>query len=373
MAAETEFDEWEEFLIPHLPAVVDKLRPSLLLDHLRARRLIGQSEYRTLHHPLLTETERSQKLLHDILPSKGREAFYSFCEILLGIRGQEHIVTQVLELEILPHPPNQRASRGDVRSTRLQPTPTLRRQVFVLPGARASIQKKFRIQKLYRSTVKREEVDRRTKRRPTSYQGVHRQIALSAEGATKAAAPKEATLCFDPRAGRDIRPNELLIRALCLKLFGIPKRAVAFVYSPGVRKKLAFLLVSGVKKSLVKRNRERLVCCILGFLDSFNVGRESIHFRSVIPLNSALVIFDMHLYACLALLWQLCEQRLREQLGVSLQEVLPGLTEAVLTIGNLPPIELLMTQSVYQFNQAASSTLSRITSVLLLIGISMCW
>lgn len=86
--------EWERFVIPNLPKLVDCLRVSLVLDHLRAKRLVVKEEYSAMR-ALPTEEERTRRLF-EILPTKGKDSYQRFCTILEGIPGQSHIVDDIL-------------------------------------------------------------------------------------------------------------------------------------------------------------------------------------------------------------------------------------------------------------------------------------
>ena len=93
-------EEFEQFVVPHFAELVQLLRPSLLLDHLRLAGLINRSEYRELYgSESSTDEDRSRKLLIDILPRKGKGAFRKFCEILSAVEGQEFIVSGILNRE----------------------------------------------------------------------------------------------------------------------------------------------------------------------------------------------------------------------------------------------------------------------------------
>jgi hypothetical protein len=89
-----EDSDWERFVVPNLPKLVDCLRASLVLDHLRAKRLVAKEEYSSVR-ALPTEEERARKLF-EILPTKGEDSYKQFCSVLRGIPGQSHIVTGIL-------------------------------------------------------------------------------------------------------------------------------------------------------------------------------------------------------------------------------------------------------------------------------------
>ena len=89
--------EWDKRLTPQFTKVVQNLRPSLLVDLLLERGLLLPEEYSYVRSPQhMTEQERSRVLLNDILRKKGPRSLDLFCEVLLAVRGQEFIATNIL-------------------------------------------------------------------------------------------------------------------------------------------------------------------------------------------------------------------------------------------------------------------------------------
>lgn len=86
----------QEFVEPHLDDVVQQLRPSLLLDQLRAYGLVKSDDYNQLVNEDLTEVATSRRLLTDILPRNAPGSFSTFCQILLATDGQNHIATGIV-------------------------------------------------------------------------------------------------------------------------------------------------------------------------------------------------------------------------------------------------------------------------------------
>jgi hypothetical protein len=88
--------QWEEIVIPRLPEVISALQPrlQLLLDRLRAVKLLTQTEYDQLLE--VPEQTRSRKLLNTILPPKPG-SFTKFCEVLRSEKTQRHVVTDLLQ------------------------------------------------------------------------------------------------------------------------------------------------------------------------------------------------------------------------------------------------------------------------------------
>ena len=94
-------NDWQRYVIPKLPELVQKLHPSSLLEELLACGLITSEEGNSLRHDCSKEEDRSRKLLYDFLPYKGNDAFNRFCHILRKVEGQQHILTEVLQIEIV--------------------------------------------------------------------------------------------------------------------------------------------------------------------------------------------------------------------------------------------------------------------------------
>lgn len=86
-------DDEHEVVDVRFEEVVRRLRPSILLDILRARRLITREEYCELQSKT-SEKSRSQKLLEDFLLSKPLGSFHSFCEVISD-PGQSHSVSRM--------------------------------------------------------------------------------------------------------------------------------------------------------------------------------------------------------------------------------------------------------------------------------------
>jgi hypothetical protein len=73
--------QWEEQVIPHFPALVEELRPNLLLHHLRAAHLLTATEFDQLQEKSMTELDQSERLINTMLPCKKR-AVERFCQVL---------------------------------------------------------------------------------------------------------------------------------------------------------------------------------------------------------------------------------------------------------------------------------------------------
>ena len=94
-------NDWQRYVTPKLPELVDKLKPSSLLEELLACGLLTAEECSFLRHGCSTEEDRSRTLLYDILPRKESDVFSRFCQAVRNVKGQEHIVTEVLQVEIM--------------------------------------------------------------------------------------------------------------------------------------------------------------------------------------------------------------------------------------------------------------------------------
>jgi hypothetical protein len=87
---------WDERLNKNFPAVVQNLQPLLLIDLLLKQGLLENEEYEYVRNPLhMTEEARSRELL-SILRKKGPRSFDLFCEVLLAVRSQAFIATDIL-------------------------------------------------------------------------------------------------------------------------------------------------------------------------------------------------------------------------------------------------------------------------------------
>ena len=81
-------DEFNRCVTRKLPQLVKMLRPSRLLDHLRASELVTLEDCHQLRQ-CRTEADRSRMLLYDILPPKGDDGLHRFCGVLKDAGQQE--------------------------------------------------------------------------------------------------------------------------------------------------------------------------------------------------------------------------------------------------------------------------------------------
>ena len=317
-------DDWETFVVPHFDKVVDCLRPSLLMDKLRAKRRLTRSEYSELHS-LGTEKDRSQKLINDLLPAKGPGTLKDFCMILREVDdpGQEYIA------DLIENRPMSRDNPvgSDAQSTAHSEIADLQQ------GSRRGIARK-------------------RKHNPEEEYG----FSSPTRGLTALKSPKTATFFFKP----DHRPliNSCLgdmIKSLCQEGFGIETDNVLFgycdikkclkdlgypVYSD-IDAKLAVLIVSGVEPAQVQKYRDNLEQCIITIFrqSDFTLPEDASRVLEILP-NCSFIVLHLTTPAFLALLCALSDKQSRERLSGSLRRALPGSRKMVLRLGGLPPLEL---------------------------------
>ena len=87
-------DEYERYVTRNIVELVEKLRPSLLLEHSVASNLVTMQEARKLRQ-CSTEQDSARMLLYDTLPYK-ENAVHRFCEVLKEA-GQLHIARDVMK------------------------------------------------------------------------------------------------------------------------------------------------------------------------------------------------------------------------------------------------------------------------------------
>jgi hypothetical protein len=328
-------DEWEEKVIPHFDKLVECLRPTLIMDTLRARRLINKKDYSTLGS-LSTEQERSQKLLHDILPSKGPGTLDSFCDTLLDVDGQEYVVTKFLRKQ---------ETRGgsDSFSDRLQSGTSL--SASSTSGnlaSQANIGQRKRKRKLCTSSS-------HEKDQPSF-------VAKHLPTAKFKSKVKTASFFFTKEHHASLTPNvKEAIISLCHECFGIDKTAFAAV--PSVEafirelcpvyvdadSKLAVLILYGIKDEQVDKHRDNLEQCIITFLQmlnpKLNLPSDSTKVLEIIT-NCLFFVMCFTKEAFLALLCAMAYKEERSLLSEKLQDLFPQSSQAVLRIGGLPPLDL---------------------------------
>lgn len=299
-------DDWERFVMRKFPELVKILRPSLLMDHLRARKMIVGEEYNNLRS-MKTEEERSRALLHDYLPHRPG-AFQEFCEVLAEVDGQEHV-----RRKILPG----RAAAGD--SGRPRPT------------------RKRRSENLRQSDI--------------------RTRGMAAKAIRHNGKNKRATFIFDSKYKEEVEQRDVALKEICELIFEIAPENVTVLFRSRSsiseisevehpcqcgEIKLICLVLYGVPPDLVGVKREHLIDCITAYLKDENVSvtRKNIKFSEALE-SSAFVVLPMEFEAYFTLFCALAKPGKAYQLGFMLQNIFTGMTKAVLRIGGLPPVILL--------------------------------
>ena len=294
-------DDWERCVMKKFPDLVRILRPSLLMDHLRARNLLVAEEYRKLRS-MAIEEERSRVLLHDYLPTKGRDVFHRFCEVLGVVDGQQHVLKEILQ-----------GSAPVERPTR--------------------------------------------KRRSEDSQSDIQTRGMAAKAMKSSETNKRASFIFEPKYKEEVKKREAALKKMCQIVFEIDPGDVTFFFrgSTGTSElteiehpcqcseiKLICLVLYGVSTDLVRDKRENLIDCITAFLQDENVSvtRKSIKFSEALD-SSAFVVLPMEFEAYFTLFCVLSKAGKNYQLGSVLQSIFTGLTKAVLRMGGLPPVTLL--------------------------------
>lgn len=316
--AEETDPEWAELLRTGMLGldVVAALRPSLMLDRLRAAGLITLAEQRQLQQEGLTDNDRSQVLLKDILPCKGKGSFQKFCCVLLSVEGQQHIVKEILKVDSVTTPSlNEEMQVATVRS----------------PSASSQVS---------------------SEAAQSSDAGHLQAVAAESkdiEPLDEAEMTIGATFYFRKEDEDIVKTWEESIRSMCLECFGIPQNKILFVYGPtpggrGFRfygdseYKLAVLHLLGVHRSLVLGHRKRFIRLVADFL---NVKTDVIRFKNKdVSEGSSIAVFLIRFDACLKLLCAMGSRARRIELGLTLREIFPELDKAMLRLGGLPPIQL---------------------------------
>lgn len=319
-------EEWEKYVDPKFCRIVQSLQSSLVMDRLRSEGLLNREEFSGLI-ATATEEERARKLINDILPRKGPLSFRDFCKVLLSVKGQEHIVNDIIQ------PDCQKVGRGEgVAMGRPTPSP----------------HKGFKFRRALWTGLKSKKA---CLGRNSSPRGLSRKRKSS----------KRATFYFKEKHRSTVNDKRDEIYCMCHDLFGIKKKMVRILFINKLnlhsrRRKLhrkgyhfyadaKSILISvvlyGVDAAVVKRNCPFLKDGIAAFL---KVPRCKIDLLEVLPTNSAFAVFRVAVSVCIPLLSILGQQdahTVKSRLFNGLQLQLPGMSMAVLRLGGLPPLRLL--------------------------------
>ena len=260
-------EEFEQFVVPCYVALVNALRPSLLLDHLRQARLISGPEYRELQ-AASSEEDRSRRLLDDILPRKEKGAYRKFCEVLLAVQDQKYIVAAILEGKGPRIQSCQRQKDDDELPSVLQRSPTT---VSPLP--------------LRSNTNHCSSSSAEVQESPS------RTLAIFCAGEVGGGSTKAATFFFKPECYSLIQANEFagdMMKNLCEQCLGVEREKVVFVQGDvksflkakgyavncDIDTLLAVLIVYGIEQKQLDINRHNLESAIAVMLKDLEPARD---------------------------------------------------------------------------------------------------
>ena len=351
-------------MIPRRLDVINALRPTLLLDRLRVARLLTQTEYGELQQGSMTEQNRSQKLVTDLLVRK-EGSFAKFCEVLSAVEGQRHIVTEILKLQVSTPPLKDMQTAASDMSTTLRSLPeehtaastAMESQTNEInTSASMTTCQNPIVQQGSPSSRSQEETARSTAAEK------HKQIPVSCSSAN---ARKKycATFFFKPEHLEWIKGMNTAIRSMCAECFRIDKENVLLAAAEADEMEsmikewkqdinhpvyldtnsiLAVLLVEGVKPNdILDRHRRQLQLFIVRHLKKYDSRLEMSDCKvvEILPYNSSFIVLQLSTNLFVHLLCALGERATLRALSESLQEILPEATRAVLRLGGLPPLQ----------------------------------
>lgn len=288
-----EDDPWETCLRPHFHRVVGQLQVGLVLDRLLSARLVSREEYNYLRRNFAIDEDRARHLLTEVLPKKGPEYYKMFCEILLLVPGQEHIVgimnghltRQIIGAEPLPAQEPRRSKRLSGRSS---------------PKASARPPKA--------STQPRGKKRKRNAPPTTDSADTERPTRSSSESENKAAwkdFPKRATCFFKDKHRPLVNTHLGQLRALFWGSSGVPADGFTVYYDidpeyekdlteescvlEAEDKKLVSIVLHGVSATEVEEKHPEVIDSIAAFVD---VRRGQIQLKTV-QGGCAVMILDM--------------------------------------------------------------------------------
>jgi hypothetical protein len=355
--------EWEELVIPHFPALLAELKPSLLLHHLRAAHLLTSAEYDQLLEKSMTEEDRSQKLLNTILPSK-EGAVAIFCQVLQAVDGQQHIVPNVLKLNGYVETTQQRVEKA---TSSLPGNAWSNSEAQVLGDEIASQSSSRQQESQTVSTQGQGNVSYSSPKRPTITDNV---------ASHSSADQTSAIFVFRPGHLNWIKNVKQLICSMCYECFGIAQQNVvlAATETPEIKELikqwsnhpvyldsnsvLAVLLLEGVERENIHHSHhQQLEKFIWRHLSTYDADLKTNDCKvlQVLPSNSSSVILELSANLFAYLLCSLGERSMLWALKEALQVIFPEATTAVLRLGGLPPLQLFSDQANEQsYEQKAS-------------------
>ena len=335
--------EQEELLLQSLIAVIADVRPTLLLDDLRWYSILTEEEYKQLQQGSLTESERSHRLLHDILPSKSKGSVTVFCEVLDQIEGQKHLLKgeteatslgKVTEVEVVGQSHRSRPNGNGAASKE-----DLLPRTEHMDGQQGM------------ASVLNQDVPSTSKKR--------KQCSTSCPPST-VSHRNFATFFFKPELEELIAPMENLIGSMCAASFGIEKKFIMCAYTKmadlypilkgwghpcfmDLDSKLAVLVVHGTKQPVDTDTRKILEGLIVTHLQKINPNLELPPGEcSVVEIitGSSFILLSLSMNLYISLLCVLGNKELRTELSRLLKEALPGSNKAIFRLGGLPPLVL---------------------------------
>ena len=168
-----------------------------------------------MQQPSLSESERSQGLLHDLLPAKGKDSVADFCKVLLHTEGQEHL----LDAETVAMLPGEetRVKGGDLSYGPPGPQGNSAVSTDCLFPRAENIS---HLQDVV--SVQSQDVPLNLKKRKQS---------CTTYLPSKARRMNSATFFFKPEHREVIKPIENIIASMCVECFGIERSMIMFSYA----------------------------------------------------------------------------------------------------------------------------------------------
>jgi hypothetical protein len=355
--------EWETLVIPHFPALLDALRPCLLLHHLRAAHLLTSAEFDQLQDESLTEQGRSQRLLNTILPCKER-AVEKFCQVLLAVEGQKHIVSKILKL----NEATQQVGVEQVSGSLPGHVPVTTSSSEVQMEASMATNTGDRNQQVSSNLHRNETVSmEREKRTCEGDAAVHH--------VTNQGMPS-AMFVFRHTHLSWIQRVKSFVCNTCYQCFGIAEESVSLTSAEAAEfnelvercsdhpvyvdsnSVLAALFIKGVEPENIRPvHIEQLESVILRYLQRYDpdLKKSDCKVLEIIFLNSSLMIFQLSIKLFVYLLCALNERFMLSSLKEAVRVIFPRTTRVDLRLGGLPPLELFNDEENAQTSEQQSS------------------
>ena len=341
----SDMEEWETSVDPHFDKVVEYLRPTLLMDKLRAKDLITKSEYIKLQL-LGTETERSRILVNEYLRTKGPGSLHDFCVVLRELyhRGHEY-VADLIEGRAVSRD-NPVTTAGSEAQFTAQPEMAAEQpEMAAAQPEMAAAQAEMAVGSSSKVTARKRKILSPATRRP--------DVPTS---------PRTATFFFKPEHHAIIEAGlGSLIKSLCQNYLNIESDKVLFGYGDvsAYLKMLGYpffsdtdikqgvLLVSGLSPAQVLKYKDNIEQSIIGTfrLVDPTLPRGACLILEILP-NCSFIVLQLSTPAVLALLRILGDEQRSARLKKSLGRALPGSRNVLLRLGGLPPLELLSNSTV---------------------------